>query len=77
VDEPQRVFAQLVTGNYFDVLGVGPAAGRFFALLGVNASDPVSFAGSSPLIAAVALIGSYFPARRASRFDPLLALREP
>src|SRR5262245_8996775 len=30
-DEPQRVFAQLVTGNYFDVLGVHPAAGRFFA----------------------------------------------
>ncbi|PYR40705.1 MAG: hypothetical protein DMF95_32895, partial [Acidobacteria bacterium] len=29
--EPQRVFAQLVTGNYFDVLGVRPAAGRFFA----------------------------------------------
>jgi hypothetical protein len=28
--EPQRVFAQLVTGNYFDVLGVRPAAGRFF-----------------------------------------------
>src|SRR6266542_66674 len=29
-DEPQRVFAQLVTGNYFDVLGIRPAAGRFF-----------------------------------------------
>src|SRR5256712_10581100 len=29
-DEPQRVFAQLVTGNYFDVLGVHTAAGRFF-----------------------------------------------
>jgi putative ABC transport system permease protein len=27
---PERVFAQLVTGNYFDVLGVRPAAGRFF-----------------------------------------------
>src|SRR3979409_654534 len=25
--EPQRVFAQLVTGNYFDLLGVRPAAG--------------------------------------------------
>jgi macrolide transport system ATP-binding/permease protein len=29
--EPQRVFAQLVTGNYFDVLGIRPAAGRFFS----------------------------------------------
>src|SRR5882672_7817347 len=28
--EPQRVFAQLVTASYFDVLGVRPAAGRFF-----------------------------------------------
>jgi predicted permease len=27
---PQRVFMQLVTGNYFDVLGLTPAAGRFF-----------------------------------------------
>jgi predicted permease len=29
-ERPERVFAQLVTGNYFDVLGVRPAAGRFF-----------------------------------------------
>ncbi|HYT69107.1 MAG TPA: ABC transporter permease [Vicinamibacterales bacterium] len=28
---PERVFAQLVTGSYFDVLGVRPAAGRFFS----------------------------------------------
>ena len=28
--EPERVFAQLVTANYFDVLGITPAAGRFF-----------------------------------------------
>jgi len=46
-------------------------------LLGVNASDPVSFAGASLLLSAVALLGSYLPARRASRYDPLLALREP
>jgi ABC-type antimicrobial peptide transport system permease subunit len=44
-------------------------------LLGVNGSDPVSFAGASVLLAAVAFIGSYLPARRASRFDPLVALR--
>src|SRR5262249_51156515 len=28
--EPKRIFAQLATGNYFDVLGVQPAHGRFF-----------------------------------------------
>ncbi len=27
---PERVFGELVTGNYFDVLGLRPAAGRFF-----------------------------------------------
>ena len=44
-------------------------------LLGVNGSDPVSFAGASLLLAAVAFIGSYLPARRASRVDPMVALR--
>ncbi len=29
-DEPEGAFTQLVTGNYFDVLGVRPATGRFF-----------------------------------------------
>jgi predicted permease len=28
--EPEQIFAELVTGNYFDVLGVRPAHGRFF-----------------------------------------------
>jgi predicted lysophospholipase L1 biosynthesis ABC-type transport system permease subunit len=45
-------------------------------LLGVDAIDPASFASASLLLAAVAFIGSYLPARRASRFDPLVALRE-
>ena len=46
-------------------------------LLGVKGSDPVSLAGASLLLAGVAFIGSYLPARRASRFDPLMALRQP
>jgi len=46
-------------------------------LFGVSGSDPVSFAGASLLLAAVAFVGSYLPARRASRFDPLMALRQP
>jgi ABC-type lipoprotein release transport system permease subunit len=45
-------------------------------LLGVDAIDPVSFASASLLLATVAFIGSYLPAWRASRFDPLAALRE-
>jgi len=45
-------------------------------LLGVNAIDPVSFAGASLLLGTVAFVGSCLPAWRASRFDPLIALRE-
>jgi len=46
-------------------------------LLGVNATDPASFAGASLLLGTVAFLGSCLPAWRASRFDPLVALREP
>ena len=46
-------------------------------LLGVNGSDPVSVGGASVLLASVAFVGGYLPARRASRFDPLISLRQP
>ena len=44
-------------------------------LVGVSATDPITFAAVAALLSLVALLASYIPARRAMRLDPNMALR--
>jgi len=77
--------ARLVLGRGLrtTVMGIAFGMAAAFALTramtsllyGVTATDPAIFAGVPALLAAVELLACYLPARRATRVDPVEALR--
>jgi putative ABC transport system permease protein len=82
---PRREVFRLVVGEGLKLAGIGIAIGVVAAfglarlmsslLYAVSATDFETFAGVAILLALVALLACYVPARRAMRVDPMVALK--
>jgi predicted permease len=82
--QPKQVLALVLRQGMF-LAGIGILVGLLIALpiartastllYGVSATDPLTYAVITVLLLLVALLACYIPARRATRIDPLVALR--
>jgi len=80
-----RAVVRMLTGSGLRLVVAGAAIGLVLALLltralssllfGVGAFDAVTFIAVPTLLGGIALLAAYLPARRASRIDPVKALR--
>lgn len=76
----------LIVGEGAWLAAIGIAAGAIGALwttsamatllYSVRPEDPVSFIADATVLATAAILASFYPARRASRVDPMIALRQ-
>jgi putative ABC transport system permease protein len=77
---------RLILWDGMKLIAIGVLVGLFGALslsrflrsmvFGVRPTDPLTFVAVAVLLALVALVACYLPARRALRIDPMIALRE-
>jgi putative ABC transport system permease protein len=83
---PRRSILNLVVGEGLRLSAAGTVVGAAGALgvtrlmasllVGVTPADPMTFAAIVVLFAVVSVTASWLPARRASRLDPMNAIRE-
>src|SRR5439155_591569 len=76
---------QMTVKQGLRLVGIGMLVGLVAAFLltrvmasllyGISATDPITFLGISLVLLAVAILASYVPALRATKVDPIIALR--